>query len=303
MVFMAHHLLKSGRLGQGVIHTMDSTDVAIKINTHPLAVIEMPDKTFIRFYADLNCDCGSRRTKRDKSKSFVGYRVHTLCAADIETGIAFPLLSLTIAANHHDSQVLEPLLALARVVGIDLKVLTADEAYADAEKLESLRKEHDVIVITTPKDKAEIPTNVDAKNGEVFFNGACETPMVWKGYDSDDDGHVFCCGNDDNTCPRKSICLQERILPFDTGLFGAIPKCIPLAQDAMDIRKVAERPFNLLKHMDGLEPCHMKTQATVCAQVLFSQMIGIFNVLAGLRSVPKTEDKKKQEVLPFAANG
>lgn len=90
---------------------------------------------------------------------------------------------------------------------------------------------------------------------------------------------------------------------MDTGLFGPIPRCIPEAQKAVDIRKIAERPFNLLKHMDGLEPCRMKTPATVSAQVVFSQMIGIFKVMAGLRSAPKSEDKKRQEVLPFAANG
>ena len=65
------------------LHTMDSTDVAEPVNTSPLGKIEMPDGSFIRFYADLSCDCGSRRNKRDKSKMFVGYRVHTLCVADV----------------------------------------------------------------------------------------------------------------------------------------------------------------------------------------------------------------------------
>jgi hypothetical protein len=301
MVFMAHHFLASGRLGERVLHMMDSTDVAEPINTSPLGKIEMPDGGFIRFYADLSSDCGSRRNKRDKSKMFVGYRVHTLCVADVESGIAFPLLSLAVAANHHDSQVLEPLLSLARAVGIELKVLSVDEAYADAEKQTALREEHGLLVVTPPKSKADVPGNVDSETGDVFRDGACETPMRWKGYDNDDGGHVFVCDND--ACPRAALCTKERIIPMDTGLFGPVPRCIPGAQKAVDARKVAERPFNLLKHMDGLEPCRMKTHATVSAQVVFSQMIGIFKVMAGLRSMPKSEKENRQEVLPFAANG
>jgi hypothetical protein len=90
---------------------------------------------------------------------------------------------------------------------------------------------------------------------------------------------------------------------MDTGLFGPVPNCVPEAQKAVDIRKIAERPFNLIKHMDGLEPCRMKTHATVSAQAVFSQMIGLFKVMAGLRSVPKSDKENRQEVLPLAANG
>jgi hypothetical protein len=300
MVYMAHHFLASNRLGDSVLHTMDSTDVAEPVNTNPLGKIEMPDGSFIRFYADLSCDCGSRRNKRDKSKMFVGYRVHTLCVADVESGIAFPLLSLTVAANHHDSQVLEPLLALACAVGIELKVLSADEAYADAEKQTALREEHGLLVITPSKSKAAVPGSVDAETGNVFMDSACETPMRWDGYDKEDSGHVFVCQGD--ACPRAALCAKERIIPMDTGLFGPVPRCVPEAQDAVNIRKIAERPFNLLKNMDGLEPCRMKTHATVSAQVVFSQMTGLFKVLAGLRAVPKSDKENRQEVLPFAAN-
>lgn len=303
MVYTMHHFLSSGRLGEGVLHMIDSTDVATKTNTRPLGKIEMPDGSFVRFYADLSCDCGSRRNKRDKSKMFVGYRVHTLCVADVESGIAFPLLSLATAANHHDSQLLNPLLSLARAVGINLKVLSADEAYADAKNQEQLRNRHGVLVVTPPKSKTDAPTNVDTEKGTVFFDGACETPMRWGGYEEEDGGHVFICDNDNNTCPRKSLCSGERIIPMDTGFFGPIPMCIPEAAAAIDIRKITERPFNLIKHMDGLEPCRMTTQATVSAQVVFSQMIGIFKVTAGLRSVSKAKDQKRQEVLPIAAIG
>jgi len=303
MVYLMHYFFESGHLSKQLVHMVDSTDVAIKVNNRPLEKIKMPDGTFIRFYSDLHCDCGSRRNKRDKSKMFVGYRVHTLCVADANSGIAFPLLSLAVAANHHDSQVFEPLLAVARAIGLELKVLAADEAYADARKQRELVEEYGTIVVTPPKSKSETPAHVDSKNGNVFCQGACETPMRWDGYDKEDEGHVFLCNAEQNTCPMAHTCPKERIVPMDTGMFGPIPICIPEAGEVIDLRKVTERPFNLIKHMDGLEPCRMKTQATVSAQVVFSQMIGIFKVMAGLRSMPQQEVGNRQEVLPFAANG
>jgi len=303
MVYMAHHFLASGRLGENVMHMIDSTDVATPISPRPLYKIELPEGDAIQFYSDLGCDCGSRRNKRDKSKMFVGYRVHTLCVTDMATRIAFPLFSLAVAANHHDSQMLEPLLAIARAAGIDVKLLSADGAYASAEKQSALIKKHDLRVVTPANAKVAVPQNVDAKTKAVYCNDVCEIPMRWNGFDADDGVHVFTCNDDDNACLFRSRCLQERLVPMDTGFFGPFPSCIAETQQAIDARKVTERPFNLLKHMDGLEPCLMKTQATVSAQVVFSQMVGIFKVMAGLRSVAKVDDKPKQEVLPLVVNG
>jgi hypothetical protein len=303
MVYMAHLFLSSGRLGERVMHMVDSTDVATPVNPSPLHKIKLPDGTAIRFYSDPDCDCGSRRNKRDKSKMFVGYRVHTLCVADMETGIAFPLFSLTVAANHHDSQLLEPLLSIAQTVGLDVKLLSADEAYADAARQTRLLEKNNIRVVTPKKAKVDAPENVSPKTGVVFCSGACENPMKWCGYDREDGGHVFTCGDDGNTCLQAPLCKRERVIPIDTGFFGPLPNCISDTQTAVDTRKIAERPFNLLKHMDGLEPCRMKIQSTVSAQVVFSQMIGIFKVMAELRSLPENGDIAKQEVLPFGATG
>jgi len=303
MVYILHHFNATGRVGDRTIHMIDSTDVAIPINTAPLAKLKISNKNYIRFYSDLDCDCGTRRNKRDKSKMFVGYRVHTLCVADIETGIAFPLLSFTIAANHHDSQVLNPVLSLAKTIGIEIKVLSADEAYANENKQEELLEKEDIFLVTPPKGKTKIPEQVDKNDGSVFFDGACETPMQWYGYDKEDSGHIFVCGDENGNCLRKNICNKERMLPIDTGFFGPIPKCVSESDKAIEMRKITERPFNLLKHHDGLEPCAMKTKRTVTAQVMFSQMVGVFKVMAGTRSVPKSKDEKRQEVLPIAANG
>lgn len=303
MVYMSHHFFASGRLGESVMHMIDSTDVATPISPRPLHKIKLSTGDSIRFYSDLGCDCGSRRNKRDKSKMFVGYRVHTLCVTDMATRIAFPLFSVAVAANHHDSQLLEPLLAIARAAGIEIKLLSADEAYANAEKQSTMLKKHDLRVVTPSKAKVAAPQNVDAETKAVYCNGACEIPMKWNGYDADDAAHVFTCNDDDKACLFKSGCLQERLIPIDTGLFGPLPSCIAETQQAIDARKVTERPFNLLKHMDGLEPCRMKTQATVSAQVVFSQMVGILKVMAGLRSVPKVDNRARQEVLPLVVNG
>ena len=60
----------------------------------------------IRIYCDIDCDCGKRRTKWDKSIYVVGYRMHTLSAINAETGQRFPLISLLAPANHHDSHFL-----------------------------------------------------------------------------------------------------------------------------------------------------------------------------------------------------
>ena len=300
MVFMAYHFMGAGHVGENAVHMIDSTDVAEPINNAPLAKIKLPDGSNIRFYSDLDSDCGSRRNKRDKSKYVVGYRVHTICVADTEKQIAFPLLSVAIAANHHDSQTLDLMLALADAMGLNIKVLSADEAYADADKQKRLLKENKTMVVTAPKEKAQIPENVDAENGDVFQDGFCETPMRWNGFDAKADAHCFVCNND-TECFRKSLCQQERVIPMDTGLFGPIPKSVDYAEQVTNIRKITERPFNLIKHMDGLEPGRMKTQSTFSAQMVFSQMIGLFKVMAGLRAIPK--EKKRQEVLPFAANG
>lgn len=302
MVFMAYHFMEAGHVGKNNFHLIDSTDVAEPINNAPLAKIKMPDGSDLRFYSDLDSDCGSRRNKRDKSKYIVGYRVHTICVADTDNQIAFPLLSVAVAANHHDSQTLDLMLTLAEAMGLNIKVLSADEAYADADKQKRLLKENMTMVVTAPKEKAEIPENIDSENGDVFMDSFCETPMRWDGFDKKSDGHCFVCNND-NECFRKALCQQERIIPIDTGLFGPIPKSVDYADQVTNIRKITERPFNLMKHMDGLEPGRMKTQATFSSQMVFSQTIGLFKVMAGLRAIPKEKEKMIQEVLPLAVNG
>lgn len=57
-------------LGGSHLHGVDSTELANYCKI-PLASIEINGKK-IRIYNDIDCDCGARRNKRDKSRYVVG---------------------------------------------------------------------------------------------------------------------------------------------------------------------------------------------------------------------------------------
>lgn len=302
MVYMMYLFQGSGRLAGAGVYALDSTDVATQINPCPLAKVEMPDGSFIRFYGDLDADCGSRRKKRDKSDKFVGYRVHTLCVVDPESKVAFPLLSLAVAANHHDSQMLQPLVDVAETIGLDIKILLGDDAYGDLKAQEALCR-NGISLLTPDRESTPAPEGVDSVTGEVRISSECPYSMRWDGYDTDEAAHLFVCGDDDSDCFFRHVCPKERHLPLDYGVLRPIPTCTGMSENVMDLRKVTERPFNLMKHMDGMEPCRMKTLATVSSQVVFSQIAGLFRTIAGLRSMPKVTTVPRQEVLPKLATG
>lgn len=302
MVYMTYLFQGSGRLTQDGVYALDSTDVAIPINPRPLDKVEMSDGSFIRFYGDLDADCGSRRKKRDKSDKFVGYRVHTLCVVDPETGVAFPMLSLAIAANHHDSQMLEPMTAIAQTIGLDIKILLGDDAYGDLKVQESLCKKG-ISLLTPDRESTPAPESVDSVTGEVRLSPECPYLMRWDGYDKDAAAHLFVCGDDNSDCFFQHVCQKERSIPLDAGVLRPIPTCTGLSEDVMDLRKLTERPFNLMKHMDGIEPCRMKNIRSVSSQVVFSQIAGLFRTIAGLRSISKVTVVPRQEVLPNLATG
>lgn len=297
-VYFLHFFLKSEKLGDKLVHMIDSTDVAIPINDAPLTKLKVSDGTNIRFYSDLNADVGARRRKRDKSNKFVGYRLHTICVGDLDAGIAYPVVSIASAANHNDSLFLEPLVQIAQSMGLNMKILSADKAYINTSRHEKLREKYGLLTITPATSNAVLPINVHEKTGAIFHNSRCETPMKWKGLDTEDMLHVFKCNNE-GECPNFHMCDKERLLKMNSGLLGTIPKCSPYLNDALWCRKITERPFNLMKHQDGLEPCKMKTYKTVSAQMIFSQIIGLTHVMAGLRSSKPKKQKRVQEVLPL----
>ena len=86
LVYILHHFKQSGLLGDCHLHGIDSTELANYCKI-PLASLTINGKK-IRIYNDIDCDCGARRNKRDKSMYVVGYRLHTLTAIDAKTSTA-----------------------------------------------------------------------------------------------------------------------------------------------------------------------------------------------------------------------
>jgi hypothetical protein len=288
LVYFLHYFQQSGLLGDSIIHGVDSTDLANDCKL-PLAVIEVEGKK-VCIYNDLDCDCGKRRKKRNKSEFFIGYRLHTLTAINSETGHSYPLVSLLAPANHHDSHFLIFLVKLAQAMGIDLKLVTADEAYHD--KTGTLFEDTGVIVTTPPSSKVKLPENIDSETGHVFIDDKCETPMCHVGSDGQD--HEFKCGAEPGQCFLAPSCPKYRIIPLDRGLFQRIPNSTDQVDEALDIRKNCERPFNLLKHQTGLEQLRVRSQQATMARATFSTIGTLLIKMAGFRKKKKKEYHQAQ---------
>ena len=285
LVYILHHFKQSGLLGDCHLHGIDSTELANYCKM-PLASLKVHGKK-IRIYNDVDCDCGARRNKRDKSMYVVGYRLHTLTAIDAKTGLSFPLVSLLAPANHHDSHFLFPLVSLAQAMGVEIKLITADEAYHDKDG--SLFKETGAIVTTPPSVKASMPGNVDSTNGTVFCNDSCRVAMRRMGFEKQI--HEYKCGADPEECPHSGACPQYRHIPFDSGLFQQIPYETEQIKLAHDIRKNCERPFNLLKNQTGLETIRVRSQYATMARCTLSSIAVLLIKMAGMR-------KKKKRTRP-----
>ena len=206
LVYFLHHFNKSGLLGDCHLHGVDSTELANYCKI-PLASVKIKRKK-IKIYNDIDCDCGARRNKRDKSPFVVGYRLHTLTAIDAKTGHSFPLVSLLAPANHHDSLFLAFLVPLAQAMGLDIKLVTADEAYHDKDG--SLFKKTGTIVTTPPSKKVTLPEHVNADNGHVFCNEYCTVPMLHVGLENQ--RHEYKCNTEPGECQHSPACPQCRPL-------------------------------------------------------------------------------------------
>ncbi len=256
MVYFICLFLEKKPLSDSTFYAMDSTEIAAKTNPYPLFKIKIGGKA-VRVYQDIDADVGVRRQKRDKSKFVVGYRLHTLTIIDTKNEIAYPLLSLFAPANHHDSNFLEILIDFGKKIGLQLNIVAADQAYGDPDKLISIHKKHGVTVLNAPKEVTELPPNVDKKNYAVKKDSACSVTMKYAGYD-ETDGHEFHCQAETGECPFEGACSKVRFIPVDAGVFGKLPYFLEGASEIIEMRKVAERPFNLIKHRDGLEPLRTK---------------------------------------------
>ncbi len=295
LVYILHHFYKSGCLENTVIHGVDSTELPSETN-YPLCTVEIKGKK-IRVYSDPDCDCGTRRNKRDKSYYVIGYRLHTLTAMNPSTGHSFPLVSIVGAANHHDSLFLTPLIKLAQALGIDMKLITADQAYHDSDG--SILEETGVYVIAPPSKKAVLPDNVLESPVRVTCNDRCEIPMILLG--SSQSGHEFKCGANPCECIFESACVKSRTIEFDTGYFQPMPTFHDSSQQAIDIRKNCERPFNLMKKREGLEQTRVRSQHGVVVRSTFTTIATLLIEMAGKRHKFKKKNNKQKEL--FSATG
>ncbi len=290
LVYILHHFNQSGLLGDRIIHGVDSTELANDCRL-PLASIKVNGKK-IKIYNDIDCDCGKRRNKRDKSPYVVGYRLHTLTAIDANTGHSFPLVSILAAANHHDSHFLTFLVNLAQAMGIDVKLVTADEAYHDKDGI--LYADTGVIVTTPPSAKVALPPHVNADSGKVFCNASCEIAMRHIVFE--DQTHEYKCGAEISQCSHCQSCPKSRFIPADSGFFQQIPYETKQIKEAHDIRKNCERPFNLLKNQTGLETLRVRSQRATIARCTLSSIAVLLIKMAGLRTKKKPE---KVQQLPM----
>jgi hypothetical protein len=266
-----------GMLDPFTVHFVDSTELAVD-RQHLLAKFEI-GKTKIRIYDDVDCDCGKRRNKRDKSVYVIGYRLHSLAAIDPDTGRSIPLISLLAPANHHDSNFLLPLINLGKAIGLDLKVITADEAYHDKDG--SLLKQTGVRIIAPPNKKVALPENVEPETLQVTSDDYCEIAMEYVG--SDCHGHEYKCTAEPGQCARAPICPQYRRIDFDSGCFQPFPHATTGVAKAIELRKNGERPFNLMKKREGLEYSQVRGQHNIMAQAIFTTVATLLIEIAGTR--------------------
>ena len=290
-VYILHHFFQGGLLSDHILHGIDSTELPIDCQ-RLLATIKINGQN-IRIYDDIDSDCGRRRNKRDKSIYVVGYRLHTLTVIDAKTGHSYPLVSLLAPANHHDSMLLAPLVKLGKAMGIDVKLITADEAYTDSDG--TFFKETGVHLITPPKSNVvSVPENVDAKTMTVTCNERCTLPMEYVGFEEGYHEYKCCAGAGE--CPFASKCPQFRQIPLDGGLFQRIPFDTEHVSKVIEIRKSVERPFNLLKKREGLETTRVRNQHNLLARCTFTAIVTLLLEMAGTRKKKKVEKNRQLEL-------
>jgi hypothetical protein len=272
------------------VHFIDSTELAVD-RQHLLAKFKI-GKQNIRIYDDIDCDCGKRRKKRDKSIYVVGYRLHALAAINPDNGQSIPLISVLAPANHHDSHFMLPLIKLGQAIGLDLKLITADEAYHDKDG--SLLEQTGVHVITPPNQKVILPSNVESETRQVTCHDFCEIAMDYVG--SDSQGHEFKCAAQPGQCPRMPVCPQYRRIDLDSGCFQSIPHATEGISKAIDLRKNGERSFNLLKNREGLEYVRVRGQHNILAQSIFTTVATLLIEMAGTRKGAQSKQQQQLEL-------
>lgn len=293
IVYILHHFQQRGFLDGPIVHCVDSTELAVDCQ-ELLAKFPIKGKN-IRIYCDVDSDCGVRRTKQDKSIYVVGYRMHTLAAINAKTGQSFPLISLLAPANHHDSHFLGPLVNIGKAIGLDLQLITADEAYHDNDS--AIYKKNGVYLAKPPSVNVSLPKNVDKETLQVMCDDFCETPMEYVGIE--EKGHEFKCSAGFGECPMSAICPKLRHIPLDNGCFQRILYGSESVSKALDIRKNGERPFNLIKKREGLDQVRVRSQHGLVARATFTTMATLLIEMAGTRRKKKTKQMNLLEAVGF----
>jgi hypothetical protein len=298
LVYFLTHFFDSGPGKRSFYYALDGTDLAAKMVSHPLATIKVDldgKEEHISIYSQYDTDCGERRNKSDRSKFFVGYKVHTLSVLNPITGKAYALLSVVTGANHHDSNFLAPMVMLGKALGLDIRFMVADEAYDAAD----LAEIPDVRLVTSPRSKVSLPRDVAVEQGipHVFCHQECETPMDWIGRDKQE--HEFHCAATLGACPHELQCPRFRVLPVDNGYFGHIPRTEVWLSAVDDTRKHCERPFNLIKHRNGIDRITVKSQHAV--QVVQTTATIAILLLEIVRFREKTQEVYTQIEIPLIA--
>ena len=284
-------------LGKGsVYYGIDGTDLAAKMVSHPLLTLTVHiggKEEKIAVYSQRDTDCGERRNKSDRSKFFVGYKVHALTVLNPLTGKAYSLLSVVTGANHHDSNFLEPLVTLGKALGLDIGFMVADQAY----NADDLAHFPDITLVTPPRPGVSLPDDVVLKQGvpTVFCHQSCETPMTWVGRDGL--FHEFHCQATQGTCPYEMSCPRSRVIKSDNGYLGHVPRTEDWIQAVEATRKHCERPFNLIKHRNGSDRITVKSKHAV--QVVQTTATIAILLLEIVRYKKKTLEVYKQIDIPL----
>ena len=110
--------------------------------------------------------------------------------------------------------------------------------------------------------------------------------------------HEFRCGAIPGESPLFEKCPQYRLIPIDSGFFQRIPYTTEHVSEAIEIRKNAERPFNLIKNREGLEHVRARSQHTLLARCTFAAIATLLLEIAGTRRKEKSISRK----IPLFAN-
>ena len=118
---------------------------------------------------------------------------------------------------------------------------------------------------------------------------------------SENQEHEYKCGAEPGQCLHAENCSQCRIIQMDQGLFQRIPFASIDIEEAHNIRKNCERPFNLLKHQVGLEKLRVRSQQATMTRCTLSTIAVLLIKMAGQRKKKKTI-KEPQHLLNLAVN-